>query len=360
MENPFNPQFGALPNIFIGRKQIIENITFGTQHANSPFRTTIISGIRGSGKTALLSDIKQILSQDKKVIVVDVTAHEQMLDEILQLIDIQTQTTLGKSLSSLTGIEINLFGSGVSLSKENPKLSFRVQLDLVLQKLTESGITVVIQIDEVHNNVPQIRELAIAYQHFVRDNRKIALVMAGLPSSVSDVLNDDVLTFLRRSNLIYLTNLDLESATTAFIDVFSEANKVYNEQALRLAVKLTEGYAYFYQLVGYYLFEVTKNIDENLVQETVAMAKQQLYRSVHDLIWKELSDLDKEFLHAMSEDDGDSKTGDIAERLNRNTSTISTYRQRLIDAGVIARSRYGYVKFTLPYMKDYIIEHMSF
>jgi AAA+ ATPase superfamily predicted ATPase len=358
MENPFNPQFGALPNVFIGREKIIDNVIFGTKHLNSPFRTTIISGIRGSGKTALLSDVKKILSKNKKVIVVDVTANEKMLTEILQLLEIQTQNLLGKTLSNLTGFEINVLGSGVSVTKENKELSFRIELDIILEKLSDAGITVVILIDEVHNSVPEIRELAIAYQHFIRDERKISMVMAGLPNSVSDVLNDNVLTFLRRSDLIYLQNLDMDAATAAFVNEFQKGKKDFDETALKLAVQLTEGYAYFYQLVGYYLFEVTEFIDEKIVLQTIEMAKQQLFRSIHDLVWHELSDLDKEFLYVMTEDEAESKTGDIAKRLERDTSTVSTYRQRLIDAGVIARAKYGYVKFVLPYMKEYILEHM--
>ena len=58
-----------------------------------------------------------------------------------------------------------------------------------------------VTIDEVHGGERnQLREVAALSQHMVRDDRQFALAMAGLPSSVSNLLSDDVLTFLRRAD----------------------------------------------------------------------------------------------------------------------------------------------------------------
>jgi len=80
--NPFNPQFGRRPKQFIGRELIINDFLQSLKDPFDPHRTTIVTGIRGSGKTAILSDVHASLDADTYV-VVDVTAHDGMLLEIL-------------------------------------------------------------------------------------------------------------------------------------------------------------------------------------------------------------------------------------------------------------------------------------
>jgi len=80
--NPFNPQFGKRPRQFIGRELIIYDFIQSLDDSNDPNRTTIITGIRGSGKTAILSDIHMSLDP-KAYAIIDVTAQDGMLLEIL-------------------------------------------------------------------------------------------------------------------------------------------------------------------------------------------------------------------------------------------------------------------------------------
>jgi predicted AAA+ superfamily ATPase len=62
--NPFNPQFGRLPQSFIGRDDIIREFAGSLDDLNDPNRTMILTGLRGSGKTSLLTDIeKQVRSK---------------------------------------------------------------------------------------------------------------------------------------------------------------------------------------------------------------------------------------------------------------------------------------------------------
>ena len=80
--NPFNPQFGKRPRQFIGRELIINSFLQSLSDRNDPHRTMIITGIRGAGKTAILSDVHESLDPGKHVII-DVTARDGMLLEIL-------------------------------------------------------------------------------------------------------------------------------------------------------------------------------------------------------------------------------------------------------------------------------------
>ena len=78
--------------------------------------------------------------------------------------------------------------------------SLRNQLEMLADLLAEQRTGVLITLDEIHHNqIEELRELATVVQHTFRENRELAFAGAGLAASVSDVVNDDVLTFLRRA-----------------------------------------------------------------------------------------------------------------------------------------------------------------
>ena len=50
-KNPYNPSFGKKPERFLGREIIVDEILSALDNQNSPWRTTLLIGIRGTGKT---------------------------------------------------------------------------------------------------------------------------------------------------------------------------------------------------------------------------------------------------------------------------------------------------------------------
>src|SRR5947199_154398 len=82
--------------------------------------------------------------------------------------------------------------------------------------LDEHETGLLITLDEIHQiQIGELRELATTVQHAFRDERQLAFVGAGLASAVSDVVNDDVLTFLRRAerhSLSSVSSRDVERA----------------------------------------------------------------------------------------------------------------------------------------------------
>lgn len=82
-------------------------------------------------------------------------------------------------------------------------------------------------------------------------------------------------------------------------------------------------------------------------------------RLVHEPALADLSTIDRSFLVAMATDDGPSQMRDIRARLGVDTNYASQYRQRLIAAGVISAVGRGTVDFTLPYLRDYLRDHVA-
>ena len=82
MKNPFNPSFGVRPEQFLGRDDVVDSFIDAITNKNSPWRSTLLIGVRGSGKTAVLSQI-QTKAMDKDTFVVSVSPEVDFLDNVL-------------------------------------------------------------------------------------------------------------------------------------------------------------------------------------------------------------------------------------------------------------------------------------
>lgn len=51
MNNPFNPSFRRIPTIFLNRGQLINEVVEELNNPNSPYKVSIVYGMRGVGKT---------------------------------------------------------------------------------------------------------------------------------------------------------------------------------------------------------------------------------------------------------------------------------------------------------------------
>jgi AAA+ ATPase superfamily predicted ATPase len=359
--NPFNPQFGKRPAKFVGRDQVINDFLSSLENKNDPNRNTILTGIRGSGKTSILSDIHESLD-DKKYLVVDITAGDGMLLAILDECARNGKKWLGKKFSGYDSVTVGGFGFSIGLKKkdESNVHGFRYSISEILGTLKKNKIGIVFLIDEVHNDTPEMREFATTYQHLVRENNDVALLMAGLPSSVQDILNDKVLTFLRRAHRVYLENVHIEAVKIAYEEAFGAEGRKFLDDTARSAAQATDGYPYLIQLVGYYMWKTERtDITADDLANAVILSKADMFQNIHDLVVGELSARDKDFLKAMSVDEQESEFGDIAKRMGVTSGYASKYRERLLRAGVIHKRSYGKLSFTPPYMREYIFEHFK-
>jgi len=110
-----------------------------------------------------------------------------------------------------------------------------------------------------------------------------------------------------------------------------------------------------FQLLGYYLWENGKQkIDDEILAQSLIEAKAELFQNVHQLVFTDLSNKDREFAMAMSEDKNYSRIQDIMTRLGKDKGYISRYRERLITSGVIKSVGYGTLAFTYPYMGEFL------
>ena len=96
------------------------------------------------------------------------------------------------------------------------------------------------------------------------------------------------------------------------------------------------------------------------VRQGAAVAQEELEDRVFAATCSELSRGDMTFLHAMSAEDPVTSRAEVAARLGKGSGYISTYKKRLLEAGLIEEPQPGVFKFALPGFGAYLKKSRSF
>ena len=199
-ETIFSPSFGNRPSYLVGRGSVISTFISGLeQEPGNRDRAMLMLGQRGSGKTVLLWELADRARKLGFVVATPTVASEDMLERIVEKIQEAGEPYANKHrLPKLAGGSLSVFGfsAGLEFTRDVQETkSFQFKLTQPARKLTEQGHGILILIDKLQANSPEIRQLVTAYQELVGERLNVALVMAGLPEAVSATLNDRVLTF---------------------------------------------------------------------------------------------------------------------------------------------------------------------
>jgi hypothetical protein len=366
--NPFKPSFGVSPPVLVGRDALLDEFVEGLEDGpGSAARATIYTGARGSGKTVMLNAVED-RARELGWLLVSETASPGFVDRIArqQLPRLLAGFDPKAVRRRVTGITAPLGAGGVTWSTAEshaPEASLRSQIELITDLLAETEIGLLITLDEIHQNqIAELRALATTIQHAFREDRQLAFVGAGLASAITDVVNDEVLTFLRRAERHALGPVASEDVARALRTPVEESGRKVADDVLDVMVEGTRGYPFLIQLVGAQVWRRRRSEPEISMQsahEGVSDALRRLGRLVYEPALADASDIDKSFLLAMAKDDGPSRMKEIRERLEIDANFASQYRLRLIASELIESTGHGYVDFALPYLRDYLREHAA-
>jgi hypothetical protein len=332
-----------------------------------PGRAILLTGFRGSGKTVALNACEDEAHR-RGWAVISETARPGIVAEITgtRLPELLTEASGGGGKSTLTGVTVTAAGFGGGVTREHADRypvtpSLRSQLTELTDLLDGRGVGVLLSLDEVHRAATDdLRTIAHTVQHLFREGRAVAFIAAGLPAAIEDVLNDSVLTFLRRAERFSLGAISPGDVERALRTPIENAGREITDEALRIAASGTQGYPFLVQLVGYQTWSVDPDaeiIDDEQARLGAERAARRVGRLVHAPAVAGLSDVDRSFLAAMAVDEGPSRLADIAGRLSVSTTYASQYRLRLIAAELITPAGRGLVRFALPYLREYLMEH---
>lgn len=360
--NPFTPVFGTIPSFMAGRKQIIDDMCQAfDKGTGSPDLCSIFVGARGTGKTALLGYLSNV-AESKGWVSVSAVCSSGLLEDIYQQ-TIRNASHLIKQETSkkLTGVEIAPLGSVSWENKSATQANWRSKMSDLLEQLDKTETGLLITVDEIDPNSEEVTQLVNIYQLFVQEGRKVALLMAGLPHKVSNLLTGKSTSFLRRAARHHLGNIPSYEVSDAFRLTVNSADKTIGDDALDFATQTIDGFPYMFQLLGYRAWNAASTntiITLENVKQGAKLAKDELENRIFDATLMELSNSDTAFLKAMANIGDKVPRSELTASLQRKSSYISTYKKRLLDAGVIDEPQRGVFTFALPGFREYILERM--
>ena len=218
--NPFKPTAGKRPPILIGRESVIEDFAEGLDNgAGAPGRLMLITGNRGCGKTVLLRELQRLASERGWAVVSD-SASLGLCDRLAD--------ALRSNKPVVTSME---FGPSFGrMSVEAARAKGETLRGLVNERLKKlgPGKGILFAIDEAQSaSIEELAALAVLYQQVLgdqdatglsdSDQRGLALVFAGLPSMVDDLLEEPSVTFLRRAQQRSLGAISMPKVRDSYI-----------------------------------------------------------------------------------------------------------------------------------------------
>ncbi|MBQ9043683.1 MAG: AAA family ATPase [Eggerthellaceae bacterium] len=356
--NPFTPTFGVVPPVMAGRDELLMRMRSAFENGlGDPNLSTIIIGARGTGKTALLSCIADE-AQQAGWLAVNVVASEGMLEDILQrAMESASEIAPSDSGRHITGIDLAQI-IGIQWETDKPyEANWRTRMNALFAELASHDVGLLVTVDEVKASIDEMLQLVSTYQLFVREGKKVALVMAGLPKHVSSLVSNQDVSFLRRSRQHYLSRIGIADVKSAFARTVESAGKTICAEALQLAADSIGGFPYMMQLVGYFTWlEAFESLSINLehVKRGVQLAREDLDSGVLNATYRELSEGDRTFLRAMLADAETSRLANVARRMGKPNGYASTYKSRLADQGIIEELPDGSLAFAIPFFREYV------
>lgn len=344
-KNPFSVVFGQKPIQYISRlsqtNMILED--FRQEKPVSPIY--MITGIRGSGKTVMMTTISQMIEEDPDWIAVELNPTRDLLQSLAARLYDRTEL---QALFIKARLNLSGFGIGVSLEEIPPIADIETAITKMLEQIKKNGKKLLITIDEVVNN-ESVRIFTSAYQIFLRQELPICLLMTGLYDNIYDLQNEKTQTFLYRAPKMILEPLNYTSVRAQYQKVF----QIDMEEAERMAA-LVRGYSFAFQVLGVLYWEAKKKGQDDILESILPEYDQYLAEYVYEKIWSELSDTDKKVIRKLSENE-EMKIKDLREQLDGMPSEkFSVYRDRLKRKGVICTDSYGKISLILPRFREFV------
>jgi hypothetical protein len=345
-----------------GRDSILDDFAAALAEGTwSTERSMLIEGPRGVGKTVLLNALEDV-AREREWIVVSETATPGFLaritdDHLQRAIDHLEPPTERR----ITGVGV----AGASITTQvTPAPTYPVTLRSQLERTTSLTAPhgVLITLDEINSSsIVELAEFAAEHQHAIRNDLEVAFVGAGLRGAIKEALSHKSLTFLRRSLRPAIDFLEYDDVVDALRIPIIDRGREINAQALDYAVRATQGYPFLAQLIGDLAWKASPdqtNISLDDVKSAYRKARRTMGRNIHEPSLSDLSPTDLTVLARMAADDGPTAVSDLRTSLGVTSKYLSVYRQRLIDAGMIVAAGHGKVDIAMPYLREYLREHV--
>jgi hypothetical protein len=382
-DNPYTPNAGAEPRYLAGREHELESFRVLLRRMKKGLadQSMIVVGLRGVGKTVLLSTFRGIAEEEGNLVAVEaeITKHEDFGQRMGALVrralfsvapsakwkdrgrraaavlrSFQvTVSPQGELTASLGGVE-PAEGAADSGNLPDDLTDVFVALGEAAQ---EHGKGVVFILDEVQFlSLREFEALIAALHKTVQRRLPITLVAAGLPQ-LPELAGEAKSYAERLFRFPTVDSLDEPEARKALVEPARDLGVAYDPDAIEEILAFTEGYPYFIQEYGSVVwnFADTSPISRRVVEEAREAVEAKLDESFFRVRADRTTGAELRYLRAMAElGPKPQLAGDVAAVLGRKSTSLGPTRARLIEKGLLWTPAHGYAAFTVPQFDRYM------
>jgi hypothetical protein len=375
--NPYAPGAGTRPPALTGRDKEIQayEILIDRLKNGVAGQSMIITGLRGVGKTVLLNTFEDItIDRDWIAVQREFDEHTSLPAVVARSAKrILNDLKPGKRIAEMVR---EVWGNLGTFSVKDPngfELSYtpsgRPSADALGEDFTDlllalgeaaaaKGRGVAFLFDEVQF-VPanEFGPFVVGLHRLNQKSLPATCVAVGLPSLPA--LVGEAKSYAERLfEYPRIDRLPKADAIAALADPARSREVVFEDAALDYVFKHTEGYPYFLQQYGKYIWDVAT--EGRITRADAVVGAREAQERLDDgfflVRFERASATERKFLHAMARCDGPPYAiADVTRELGKTDQrSISVQRNALIKKGLIYAPRHGTVDYTVPRFADYL------
>ena len=376
VRNPYAPGAGTPPPELAGRDDLREMVRIALERvkAGRPSKSILMVGLRGVGKTVLLDRLRDD-AEASGIQTLRVEAPEsrslpsilapQLRLALLRLSRNEHAKELAqRALRGLAGfakaLKVKYQDIEVGFDFEpEPGLADNGDLESDLMALLEAagmaakkaGTVLALFVDELqYVNEDELAALITSLHRASQRSLPVVLVGAGLPQ-LPGRMGRAKSYAERLFDFPQIGPLPVEAARVAITKPAEAEGVEVNDDALQRIIEETHCYPYFLQEWGKHSWDVADASPIELadVVQASAAAIAALDESFFRVRFDRLTPSEKKYLRAMAElGSGPHRSGDIAEQLDREVTSLGPTRSQLIAKGMVWSPSHGDTGFTVP------------
>ena len=380
VRNPFAPGAGSQPPELAGRDDIVSDADIALQRVllGRHDKSQILLGLRGVGKTVLLSKIEEIAIERGHLTSLIETQEDSKLAQMLypkmhQVLRKLSGYENAKALTHKAMRALRSFASIFSISTGDFSLSVdpeqgvadsgNLEIDLtdlfvtVGDAAAAAGKAWTLLIDEVqYLSKSELSALIMAVHRISQKRRPILVFAAGLPQIAA--LSGNAKSYAERL-FTYRTigQLPEAAARDAIRGPIEAEGESITDKALQQIVQKTQGYPYFLQEWGYQAWNLADKSPIGIpdVKTATNAAESRLDQGFFRVRFDRLTPKEKECVIKMAlMGDGPYRSVNIAKTMGKTQRGFTPLRASIIKKGMIYSPDHGDLAFTVPMFGDYL------
>lgn len=239
--------FGGHENELDELAEVFRTLDFGEN------QSVLISGLRGAGKTSMLTMLQDAALEEGWLVISD-DAGSGLMDRVMETtIPAVLDTVEHSTRARLSGLGIWQLNAQLQYVDRHRQAKPLLRRDLIAlsEHIDMKGI--LITIDEVSSGKTRLRELsrfALEVAHAIQEGANVMIVFAGIKIDLDALLEQDHVTFLRRSKTLDFRRLTPKETRHVLEESIRIGGRSIDEDALTSLISLSQGYPYLVQLAG--------------------------------------------------------------------------------------------------------------